>query len=276
MALPFSKSQITRLGERLVKADEPSDEDLTALSQLLLGYDDTLACALEVVRSLGFDPTSRVKNTGTILEKLARHGGSWLKSIQDLAGMRIVLDADRRAQDEAVRMIAEAFSTTEREPKIIDRRSQPSHGYRAVHVIVYPDGIPVEIQVRTQWQHEWADMFEKLADLIGRGIRYGEPPAHWWDAVERLVQGETSEKAATMRRLYDASYRLHELMAESAVALSHMIDALEEVEASGNHVDAAAVQELWDGVRESLADLREQMSGMTSVSRRGDLGSVSP
>jgi hypothetical protein len=27
----------------------------------------------------------------------------------------------------------------------------------AVHVVVFPHGVPVEIQVRTRWQHEWAD-----------------------------------------------------------------------------------------------------------------------
>ncbi|WP_217575371.1 hypothetical protein [Streptomyces sp. GbtcB7] len=274
MALPFSKSQITRLGERLVRADEPSDEDLAALSQLLIAYDDTLASALELVRDLGFDPTSRVKNTGTILEKLARHGGSWLKSIQDLAGMRIVLDGDRAVQDEAVHLITEAFMSAEREPKIMDRRSQPSQGYRAVHVIVYPDSIPVEIQVRTQWQHEWADMFEKLADLIGRGIRYGEPPAHWWETVKDMADDQTPEHAALSRQIYDASYRLHVAMAESAVALSDLINALEEVEAFGEHQDVDEVQALWDSVRADLADLREDMSGMTPVSERRDLGSV--
>jgi ppGpp synthetase/RelA/SpoT-type nucleotidyltranferase len=50
-------------------------------------------------------------------------------------------------------------------------------GYAAVHVIVFPEGTPIEIQIRTAWQHEWAELFEKLADLVGRGIRYGEPPA---------------------------------------------------------------------------------------------------
>ncbi|MFH8284229.1 RelA/SpoT domain-containing protein [Streptomyces antibioticus] len=277
MALPFSKSQIIRLGERLTKASEPSDEDLTALGQLLLAYDDTLVSALDLVRGLGFDPTSRVKNTGTILEKLARHGGSWLKSIQDLAGMRIVLDGDRKAQDAAVALITEAFATCEREPKIIDRRAQPSQGYRAVHVIVYPDGIPVEIQVRTRWQHEWADMFEKLADLIGRGIRYGEPPAHWWSNVEAAIEAETPERADLGRRIYEAAYQLHVAMAKSAVALSDFIDALERYEAYGTGEGPEGpetMQELWDDVRRGLADLREDMNGMTSVSERGDLGSV--
>ncbi|MFF3988723.1 hypothetical protein ACFY0B_29545 [Streptomyces sp. NPDC001797] len=280
MALPFSKNQIVKLGERLIKDAEPSDDDLTALSQLLLAYDDTLASALEVVRGLGFDPTSRVKNTGTILEKLARHGGSWLKSIQDLAGMRIVLDGDRRTQDEAVHVIVQAFNAADREPKIIDRRLQPSQGYRAVHVIVYPDGIPVEVQVRTKWQHEWADMFEKLADLIGRGIRYGEPPAHWWSAVEHVFEGKTPEQVAAGRKLYDSAYRVHTVMAESAVVLGDLIDELEEMEAEeaedpNSDEVAAAIRDLWDDVRESLATLRERMNDMTPVSQRGDLGSVS-
>lgn len=277
MSLPFSKSQITRLGERLVKASEPSDDDLESLSELLLAYDDTLAVSLEVVRGLGFDPTSRVKNTGTILEKLARHGGSWLKSIQDLAGMRIVLDGDRTAQDDAVEAIVQAFRSSERDAKIVDRRSQPSQGYRAVHVIVYPDGVPVEVQVRTRWQHEWADMFEKLADLIGRGIRYGEPPVHWWDTIERAPAESTPEALVHARKIYDASYRLHEAMVESAIALSGLIDALEKYEASGEGGDpgeAEELQRLWGEVRKGLARFREHMSEMTPVGERRDLGSV--
>jgi hypothetical protein len=54
------------------------------------------------------------------------------------------------------------------------------HGYAAVHVVVFPDDAPIEIQIRTAWQHEWAELFEKLADLVGRGIRYGESPRRAW------------------------------------------------------------------------------------------------
>ncbi|WP_327301993.1 hypothetical protein [Streptomyces albidoflavus] len=277
MPLPFNKSQITRLGERLVKASEPSDDDLSSLSELLLAYDDTLAVSLEVVRDLGFDPTSRVKNTGTILEKLVRHGGSWLKSIQDLAGMRIVLDGDRTAQDDAVDAIVQAFRLSEREAKIVDRRSQPSQGYRAVHVIVFPEGVPVEIQVRTRWQHEWADMFEKLADLIGRGIRYGEPPVHWWDKIERTPEDEASGALVHLRKIYDASYELHEAMVQSAISLSGLIGALEEHEASSAGEapgETEELEKLWSEVREGLARLREHMSEMRPVVERRDLGSV--
>jgi ppGpp synthetase/RelA/SpoT-type nucleotidyltranferase len=32
---------------------------------------------------------------------------------------------------------------------VIDRRINPSHGYRAVHIIAKVSGMPIEIQVRT-------------------------------------------------------------------------------------------------------------------------------
>ena len=43
----------------------------------------------------------------------------------------------------------------------IDRRKNPTYGYRAVHVIVYWDGIPVEIQIRTELQDTWAQIVER-------------------------------------------------------------------------------------------------------------------
>jgi ppGpp synthetase/RelA/SpoT-type nucleotidyltranferase len=184
--MALTRSQIERLGERLVRSDPPAADDLAALHELLLAYGDALAEAVAVVQDdLGITPSSRVKTTGTILEKLERYGGSWLKSIQDLAGMRIVGRFDRRGQDALVARLVDLFADGGRSPKVTDRRAKPSHGYRAVHVVVFVRSLPVEIQVRTALQHEWADLFEKLADKIGRQIRYGEPPEHWLSASQR-------------------------------------------------------------------------------------------
>jgi hypothetical protein len=55
----------------------------------------------------------------------------------------------------------------------VDRRTEPSHGYRAVHVIVKLQGRLVELQVRTRLQDSWAQAMERLADRLGRDIRYG-------------------------------------------------------------------------------------------------------
>lgn len=90
--------------------------------------------------------------------------------MQDIAGVRIVADMDRVEQDAMVDRIRVLFDGS----KVIDRRLTPSHGYRAVHVIVSTGGHLVEIQVRTELQHLWAQAVERVADMFGRGIRYGE------------------------------------------------------------------------------------------------------
>lgn len=42
------------------------------------------------------------------------------------------------------------------------------------------DRVRVEIQVRTLLQGLWANIYERLADGLGRGIRYGELPITKW------------------------------------------------------------------------------------------------
>src|ERR1035437_1163164 len=56
---------------------------------------------------------------------------------------------------------------------LVDRRKQPSYGYRAVHIIATVQSKPVEIQVRTELQHLWAQLSERLSDARGSAIKYG-------------------------------------------------------------------------------------------------------
>jgi len=55
----------------------------------------------------------------------------------------------------------------------VDRREKPSHGYRSVHLIVKGTRW-VEIQVRTALQHLWAELSEKLSDVIDPALKYGK------------------------------------------------------------------------------------------------------
>ena len=59
---------------------------------------------------------------------------------------------------------------------IIDRRARPSHGYRAIHIVVRIAGVPVEVQIRTLLQHLWAEYSEILSDLVDKGLKYGGGP----------------------------------------------------------------------------------------------------
>lgn len=170
-----------KLTHRLRNGTE-TPEDLHCLADLLIYYRRVLASAHADIEALCADMTRvtpmspRVKTLKTTLEKLHRHPELHsLAQIRDLAGLRVVVHGDRAHQDKAIERIKSIFEDRLRPPKIIDRRRDPRAGYRAVHLEVRRDGVLLEVQVRTELQHRWAEAFERAADLLGRGLRYGEP-----------------------------------------------------------------------------------------------------
>lgn len=183
MLLPASREQIRKLGERLASDQPIAPEDDHQLEELVACHLHALELARPRLNGLSdtFDTgplhiTARAKTTGTIIEKLRREHGMSLARMGDLAGFRIVGAFGFAAQDSLCDEICSRFPPDPRGPKRIDRRANPSHGYRALHVAVTFDGVSIEIQIRTVLQHIWADLMERLADRMGRQIRYGEPP----------------------------------------------------------------------------------------------------
>jgi ppGpp synthetase/RelA/SpoT-type nucleotidyltranferase len=143
---------------------------------VLAAYGEGLAAVEARLRSLGFAVTTRLKTTGTLIDKLRREHGMKLKSVQDIAGARIIVRGSRRDQDEAVARVVATFAAAPKPPTVRDRRVQPSSGYRAVHIVVFEGRLPVEVQIRTNQQDLWAQTFERLGDRWGRAIRYGGLP----------------------------------------------------------------------------------------------------
>lgn len=178
--IEWTKSQIARLGKNLVASDPPQDVHLRHLQRLLELYDEALEKATDrIQKDLDIRATSRLKTTGTLIEKLKRSGGRSLPNIQDVAGARIVVDGTLSDQTKLAEALQFLFSDGAKAPSVKDRRIDPMHGYRAVHLVVFVDDRPIEIQIRTKPQDRWANAYEKLADVVGRGIRYGEQPDGW-------------------------------------------------------------------------------------------------
>lgn len=169
----FSKSEIDRLGERIRDAGELSVEDLELFQHYRLERRLHLNSLLHDLRTAGWRVTGRVKTRNTLIEKVLRHPTLALSKVQDVVGCRIVVEGGREDQDAVVARLRDMAPGV----RVVDRRAVPSAGYRAVHVIVTYQEWPVEIQVRTVLQHEWAQAFEQLADVFGRGLRYGDGPA---------------------------------------------------------------------------------------------------
>lgn len=167
---PFSKAQIDRLGNRL-KAGTPADDDLRLLDDYRRTFGGAYEEVFRTIQLLGKSPTGRsAKSTTSIVEKLKRETIR-LSQVQDIAGCRVVV-TNILEQDFLVRQLGGLFSTVD----VIDRRIKPSHGYRAVHVVVRVRGRHIEIQVRTALQHLWAEISEKSSDVLDPSIKYGGGP----------------------------------------------------------------------------------------------------
>jgi ppGpp synthetase/RelA/SpoT-type nucleotidyltranferase len=204
----LSISQIDRLGDRLRECDPPALTDLEMLQRLRLEYDPSLADVEEVLRSrLRLEATSRLKTVGTIIDKLRRER-TRLSSMQDIAGVRTVV-GDKAQQDRIVEALCSEFSNA----RVVDRRIVPRFGYRAVHVIPVVDGCPVEIQVRTILQDGWAQLLEQVADSMGRGIRYGEPPER---PDQPMGRGTVGEFVQALMDLSETFASIEDLIASSS------------------------------------------------------------
>lgn len=168
MATQLTRTQVDRLGDRLRKG-HITEPDLRLLDQYRRSFSEAYDVVVEAVRNdLGLEPTGRpAKSTTSISDKLRRESIR-LSQIQDIAGCRLIV-ADIAAQESVVRSLIGLFEHT----TVSDRREKPSHGYRAVHVIVNSQGRLIEIQVRTALQHLWAELSEKFSDVVGPEIKYG-------------------------------------------------------------------------------------------------------
>jgi putative GTP pyrophosphokinase len=220
----LSKNQIDRLGDRL-RAGDISDDDLRLLDTYRRSFSDAYETVVGQIRDrLVLEPTGRpAKSTTSIIDKLQRESIR-LSQMQDISGCRLTV-ADLMDQDEVVRKLMMLFAKA----TVVDRRDRPSHGYRAVHVIVEVDERVIEIQVRTSLQHLWAEVSEKLSDVVDPAIKYGgggdvsvsflAPASHEIMFLE-LTEWELRHVLASARDNDDASSVTKQKIAEARELLS--------------------------------------------------------
>lgn len=250
---PWSNEALRRLGEALRDDKEPP-ADGPSYDDVLRWYFDL---AVEVQRQIeegnwSIKPKlvttkaarmetdllvgSRPKTADTLVQKLRRRPALNLDSIQDLAGVRIDADMYLAEQMQLAREIAEHFGADE--SAIVDRRGGEKAGYRAVHVDLQLPAGRVEMQVRTILQSIWANIYEKLADDVGRGIRYGEravPPAGY-DQSEADEAVQAMQTMSEMIAAREADWQDH---VDSNHSLAIGADAMQKAMMVGAVVVAA-------------------------------------
>lgn len=186
-----------------------------------MGASRTRSCSLRSHRSLSensrFDRGQARERTKHQANSNARH-------------RRVPVVVPGLEDQDGARFALESAFFADASPRVIDRRERPSHGYRAIHLVVLVRDRSVEIQLRTALQHLWAELCEKLADGFGSEIKYGGGS----DQVRALLQTSSQRVAEIEGReqqlfLEDADFDIQppETKAERMPALGVVHRALE-------------------------------------------------
>lgn len=153
--------------------------------------------------------TSRPKTVGTIVEKLSRGEGTSLSRMEDIGGCRLVVESihDLRRIIEATEN-GVADHVVRRDRDYLDKPRQS--GYTAFHrtVVECTSGLPIEIQLRTQRMHDWAEHVERLSRALRVNYKIdGTHPVQefmktqsYWVRHKELEETLPAEYSATLAK----------------------------------------------------------------------------
>ena len=184
-AVALTRSQIERLGQRLSRSVSPDPADLELLDEFEQSFQPAQDYVVRTIRTeLKLTPTARRKTRRSIVAKIRRQHTA-LPRMQDIAGCRLIVEDVIEQEEVLERLLQLPWEASQ----VDDRRLRPSHGYRAVHVIVTAHAHPVEIQVRTRLQDLWAQISEKMADRYGLEVKYGGGPVQIRRSLSTMAEG---------------------------------------------------------------------------------------
>jgi len=122
--------------------------------------------------------TQRLKRFVTIVDKLHRHPSMALTTMEDIGGVRAILESQRQVDFVLDQLRIQPKWNLRRIREYVDGRDPgpKEDGYRAVHVVVEKHGCFVEIQLRTPWQDAWAQSVEQDTRRLRAGLKFGTGP----------------------------------------------------------------------------------------------------
>lgn len=135
----------------------------------------------------------RLKRMPTIIDKLKRYPTMQLTTMQDIGGVRAILNSvhDVRNLANEYREYGKnkrfAHELIDEHDYITEPRSED--GYRSVHLIykykntqtpAY-DGLKLELQLRSKLQHVWATAVETMGTFLGQALKSRQGDQEWLD-----------------------------------------------------------------------------------------------
>jgi ppGpp synthetase/RelA/SpoT-type nucleotidyltranferase len=148
----------------------------------------------------------RLKRLVTILDKLGRQPEMKLARMHDIGGCRAVVASETQIRAVVEHLRRQRKWDIRREYDYIAYPKEDS-GYRAYHLVVEKDGHLIEVQLRTERQHSWAELIESV-DRRGSqfSLKGGNAPADITEyyrlgaALLASVDADTVPDTETLRR----------------------------------------------------------------------------
>ncbi len=160
-----------RLRENVLKKELNNEQDLHLLQNLRKSYKPVLAEVFSILetcmrkidkRSIA---TYRIKRIESIISKLQRQPKMQLQRMEDIAGCRCIMKDHNNVYRLKTLLEEKLIIKSDRNDYI---KNTKEDGYRSLHLIVCIQGKenqPIEIQLRSESDHNWATLVE-ITDLI--------------------------------------------------------------------------------------------------------------
>ncbi len=169
-----------------------------------------------------FSVSRRLKRISSILNKLDRNPKSGLGTMQDIGGLRIVvqtMDSLNKVLMVILNNVPNNFEFTKSPINYIENPKDVS-GYRSIHVVYKYhsnnadiDGMKIELQLRTKLQHSWAMAVETAELITGTALKSSQGEEEWitfFKVVSSLFA--IKERTPIMNEHKEKEYGMKELM----------------------------------------------------------------
>ena len=215
MSKKYSGKQVIRAGEKLLDdaifENRPEFESaMDILSYWRFTHEAPLGEAFKAVQEtvLQIDKSAifakRLKRYVSIMNKLRRFQDMKLKNMQDIGGCRAIVSSVKKAS-QVIRLLKKRpeFRSPEGKIRFKDYIANPKDdGYRGYHLIGqfkarHGAQRSIEVQVRTELQHEWATALEIVDLFTGQALKSNQGDPDW----KRFFKG-VSEQFAIMENIH--------------------------------------------------------------------------
>ena len=229
----ISHNKIDKCGHILISA-ESTPQQLEDANRLIGSWRASHLYPLNTFRSTlirkvaRYESTivaQRLKRMNTIIRKLIRYPNMQLSTMQDIAGLRAILNSPKEVYDDGYRGIHIVFKYV--------GRNEIAHQY---------DGLLIELQLRTKLQHTWATAVEAAGIINNEKYKNGRGNKAWlkffklaseaFEVIEYLDNSKSLIRKPTRRpiEIYSELAELDkkEHILEKLVNYSNAIDIIDK------------------------------------------------